>query len=210
MTRRLDGLFTPQKGHFSHFQPSNWLCLSLPCSFSLSCSLSRDADVQRHLRAWLLPELDCSAAQSKAASNRPRAASALSEKCLTTKASRGVGSICSWSCRRIAYVESNIVQALSCWVSSSLGEGQRQEYRAGGPECSLLIKAVSFIWVIWMIWQHPELAAVQTDRSAVCLPYVMYNYKNLHNYFKLSWLRYCAIVLQCKLAGHWRKGLIEC
>lgn len=28
----------------------------------------------------------------------------------------------------------------------SLGEGQRQEYRAGGPECSLLIKAASFIW----------------------------------------------------------------
>lgn len=30
MTARLDGLFTPQKGHFSHFQPSDSLCLSLP------------------------------------------------------------------------------------------------------------------------------------------------------------------------------------
>lgn len=100
MTRRLVGLFTPQKGHLSHFKPSNSLCLSLPGSVCFylslppfnslppSLSLSRDADVQRRLRAWLLPELDCSAAESKAALNRPRAASALSEKCLKTKASR--------------------------------------------------------------------------------------------------------------------------
>lgn len=60
MTGRLDGLFTPQKGHFSHRQPFR-LTLSLPCLVYLSpfnsppllsrSPLSRDADVQRRLRA---------------------------------------------------------------------------------------------------------------------------------------------------------------
>ena len=163
MTGRLDGLFTPQKGHFSHFQPFR-LTLSLPCLVYLSpfntlppllsCSpLSRDADVQRRLRAWLLPELDCSAAENKAALNRPGAASALPEKCLTTKASRGVGCVRSGACRRIAYVQSDIGQVLSCllfpmrdWLRTTELEGQSPQL----PLCDIS----RLLWLLLVVTAH--------------------------------------------------------
>lgn len=133
MTRRLVGLFTPQQGQFSHFQHlKHTLWLSFPLSlcllllFPCLSLLSWDADVRRRLRAWLLTELDCSAAQSEAVSNRPICLIPLWEMFNNKNEPRflAVFETRSYISRVILYNPHHTV--CMCWPHVSLGQGQRK------------------------------------------------------------------------------------
>lgn len=127
------------KGIVVAFQPP-----CLPLSPLNSLSLSRDTDVQRRLRARLQPELDCSVVESKAALNRPRAATALLQKQHKL--------VWSWVWRRIAYVMSRTLQFSV--LASCISEWRTEEENCGKQEIKRQLKETQVLSLKSVLFFH--------------------------------------------------------